>query len=686
MKKIILIVSWLFLVNNLFSQQTFCEDFNQYNATTTALLPNCNYQLGILNNWGESNMNWLKYTDVGSINGVGDYFLQVDDGGCGSGSSYVHNDVDYQGNWINMVPQEEGCFCFDIKLFSQIAGTYNGNSLMLMNGSSPTTSTVRFTFVLNNPIDTSSGWIRVCAPIALANADGTPPSNANGQWVVNTGSNSDWNSLITNVKAIGFSVDIGGGNEVFGYDNICITDGCVNINEPEPTDEGAFCCDVELDATGNPINPNLVQNGNFEFGNVNFSSAYTQTSSTFPGEYNVTNSASAFGASVTDHSYCEDAVQFANNDMFLIVNGKTQQSGSSVIWEQNITGLRKGKEYKLCANFKDMEQCTFNIFPKITMSAGSFSVTQVINTDDTNPCDWERLEICFTAEDSSINIKIELDETGNGDGNDLAIDDIALQEKLDPNYFITVQHQGNNNTITGSLNTIANTDDILYNDICFNDKDDKYYWFVYETTMPQINQLPLFPTGMVSGTFGWSSNVNAGGTANPLNTIWNLTTTFPNYSPTFDSNKFYVIGMYIPSCCESCYTEKWLYQITYNNRSIAFSDDESAFTEDMKKYLKSKFISNQVRKSDTTKNTINAISNVSVYPNPSSDMINVSLKNENISSIEVYSLSGQKIFSINMDKKTNHKNINISKLSKGLYMVNVISDNSEGYSTKFIKK
>ncbi len=41
--------------------------------------------------------------------------------------------------------------------------------------------------------------------------------------------------------------------------------------------------------------------------------------------------------------------------MFMEVNGKTQQSGSSIIWEQTITGLEKGEEYKFCANFRDME-------------------------------------------------------------------------------------------------------------------------------------------------------------------------------------------------------------------------------------------------------------------------------------------------------------------------------------------
>ncbi|MFT4697666.1 MAG: hypothetical protein ACI9SJ_000795 [Flavobacteriaceae bacterium] len=43
---------------------------------------------------------------------------------------------------------------------------------------------------------------------------GVLPSNADGQWVVNTGNAADWDALITNVNSIYFYVDVDGGTEI----------------------------------------------------------------------------------------------------------------------------------------------------------------------------------------------------------------------------------------------------------------------------------------------------------------------------------------------------------------------------------------------------------------------------------------------------------------------------------------
>lgn len=685
MKKVIFIL--LLFTNSIYSQ-SFCEDFNSYLATPLAG-GGCSGspQFNVLNNWGATNVDGINYKDTGSINGTGDMYLHADDGGCGNGSTHIYNNVDYSGNWIDKVPEEGGCFCFDIRLFSQNAGTYNGNTLYIMDGNDPSSSTISARFVLSIPVDVSRGWIRVCAPITYS--DGVNlPSNANGQWVINTGGAAAWDSLITNVRAIGFSIDLGSGDEKFGYDNICISktcDGTLIINPP--TEEGDYCCEGEN-------NNNLVVNGNFEFGNTGFSSYYTQTSTTYPGEYNVTTTAAVFGANVTDHSFCANPVAYATNDKFLVVNGKTQQSGSDIIWEQNVTGLIKGKEYKMCANFKDMEQCTFNILPKITLHAGTSTVTQIINTDDSNPCDWQRVEICFKAQSTSISLSIELNESGNGDGNDIAIDDIALQQKLDPGYFITVQHQGNNNTITGSLNTMSTGDDILFNGECkFRNN---YYWFVYETTTPTA---PLFSGGIVSGSFGWASNSTGGGPANSPVTPWSLTTNFSTYN-TFGQNKFYIVGMYIPSCCASCYTEKWMYQVVYNSNNFMMAEEEQSYTE-FTEEIQDYFIRRFVRGNETSEmgdvnqevevygknSTINSIEkDIQLYPNPASKSLHISLDKQKISSIEIFSITGQTVYTKKGNDKINEKEIDISNFPKGIYMVKIMGENQQLYNTKFVKK
>lgn len=53
-----------------------------------------------------------------------------------------------------------------------------------------------------------------------------------------------------------------------------------------------------------------------------------------------------------------------------------------------------------------------------------------------------------------------------------------------------------------------------------------------------------------------------------------------------------------------------------------------------------------------------------IYPNPTSDTFSIEMENE-IKSIEIYSLQGQKVMT------SNEKNVNISNLSKGMYLVRI---------------
>ncbi|MEP7095887.1 MAG: carbohydrate binding domain-containing protein, partial [Flavobacterium sp.] len=257
---------------------------------------------------------------------------------------------------------------------------------------------------------------------------------------------------------------------------------------------GSYCCDAE----------NLVVNGNFEAGNTGFSSAYTLDASTYPGQFNVTNSAAAFGATVTDHSYCADPVGYASNTKYLAVNGKTQQSGSSVVWEQTITGLRKGETYRFCANFKNMKQCTFDILPNIRMEAGTTSsAVFTVNMATANVCAWQNKDLIFTATGTSETVRIYLDETGNGDGNDLAIDDIYVGALSDPGLAITVQHNGTNNAIIASVNSIATSDDSIKGNCR------KYHWYVAEVTS--------YPSIVIDwSTFAHGNNA---GSTRPLNAV-----------------------------------------------------------------------------------------------------------------------------------------------------------------------
>lgn len=70
---------------------------------------------------------------------------------------------------------------------------------------------------------------------------------------------------------------------------------------------------------------------------------------------------------------------------------------------------------------------------------------------------------------------------------------------------------------------------------------------------------------------------------------------------------------------------------------------------------------------------------VSLYPNPANDVLNIEMTNE-VKSIEIYNIQGQKV------KSVNQKQINVSDLFSGMYLIR-IQDTENAVSTKkFVKQ
>lgn len=572
-------------------------------------------------------------------------FLQLLDG---SGASWGYNSSSYPHD---LTPFIEDCLCFDYKVFND--GNVNTVSnihpaVEIYNGATPQSSSFRAAFIASITVTENDPWVHICAPILQS--DGTTlPSNSDGQWVNVTP--AQWNSLLSNAGGIAFGTDVAGSGqqtEIIGVDNVCIRN-CDNI--PPPTEEGSFCCDGE----------NLVENGNFEFGNTGFSSSYTNNAAVYPGQYNVTNSAAPFGATVTDHSLCADPVAYATNDNYMMVNGKTQQSGNAVIWNRTISGLVQGGKYKFCANFKNMPQCTFDILPRVDMRVVGVGSTgfSIISANPADPCDWVNKEFDFTASGSSVTLRIFIDQTGNGDGNDLAIDDISVTKLIDPNLSITVQHQGNPQQITASINTISTSDDVLHGTDC------EYYWFVAEVVSypPIVVSGPSFASGNASGNSIGSSP-------------WNLTTTFPDY--VFNHNILYIIGMYTPVC--GCYDEGFTYQLTYNNRPVG-----NEMTEEQKQQI-IYWILNGYNGGLGTNDQAKGATDLLIYPNPVEDSFNISLLGDSLKSVEVNSLTGQTIISRTFKEGKTEETIDISSLASGMYFVRVTGVNQKQYTANVIKE
>lgn len=70
---------------------------------------------------------------------------------------------------------------------------------------------------------------------------------------------------------------------------------------------------------------------------------------------------------------------------------------------------------------------------------------------------------------------------------------------------------------------------------------------------------------------------------------------------------------------------------------------------------------------------------LTIYPNPVEHELNIKTTKK-INQIEIYSLTGQKILT---STKTN---IEVSKLSKGIYILKILTDDGQQLTQKFIKK
>ncbi len=75
----------------------------------------------------------------------------------------------------------------------------------------------------------------------------------------------------------------------------------------------------------------------------------------------------------------------------------------------------------------------------------------------------------------------------------------------------------------------------------------------------------------------------------------------------------------------------------------------------------------------------------SVYPNPATNILNISINNASINNakVSIYTISGQQIMNSNMS--SNNIQLNIESLSKGVYFVNIINENGFNKSVKFVK-
>ena len=77
------------------------------------------------------------------------------------------------------------------------------------------------------------------------------------------------------------------------------------------------------------------------------------------------------------------------------------------------------------------------------------------------------------------------------------------------------------------------------------------------------------------------------------------------------------------------------------------------------------------------------LANLSVYPNPVSDMLNINY-NENITKLTIYDVAGRSVKSIATNNSMN--SINVSDLKSGTYLLSIETESKNASTIKFIKK
>lgn len=188
-------------------------------------------------NFNSSTGNWATSAagisiSNGAPNADGTSYMRGTDGASTRGS-WIFNQTDYTGN---LGANGGTCLCWDYKVFNDGAnGSPNMNPRITIYQGTVTNQTLRATYVSNITITENSNWVNVCAPPIIP-ATNALPSDANGTWVMPTGSTiADWNTLISNISGVAFGTDVAGSStqdEVLGIDNFCAANCCDSNASP----------------------------------------------------------------------------------------------------------------------------------------------------------------------------------------------------------------------------------------------------------------------------------------------------------------------------------------------------------------------------------------------------------------------------------------------------------------------
>ncbi len=293
-------------------------------------------------------------------------------------------------------------------------------------------------------------------------------------------------------------------------------------------------CDTALCCNGT----NLIRNPFFEtITPTNFQSDYlqeTNRNNLMPDEYIIDNISNA---SIICSSWIDTSRNCSNHCNVLFVNGRTTQPSTTPlasVWRQTIK-TQIDSSYQFCGKVKPLNNCCFNVTPKITIRVSDATgnlVNQTVSLSNSllDNCGWYNFNFQFIARNSNTKVEILLDETLIGDGNDIAIDNLGVVKIPRISFLL-----GHNVTPTNPLVVTASVNPNVAN----SPTNCNYDWWVFEGEVLPNNQIAV--TSPFNGRFG-----NQTGSrpflfsANTSTIPWTVTNnTFSNF--TFDRTKSYVI-------------------------------------------------------------------------------------------------------------------------------------------------
>jgi len=183
------------------------------------------------------------------------------------------------------------------------------------------------------------------------------------------------------------------------------------------------------------IGNNLVVNGDFEQGNIGFSSAYIykEFGDIWQGSYGIRDN-----PKTGNHSWATCGDHTTGSGMMLVADGASGYQGvpaGAQLWCQEIP-VEYGKEYAFSAYLTGIVPPSSSL--KFEINGIDLGTSPVLSSD---MCEWSEFFVTWTPPNESVTTAmICLSEgTGVGFNNDFALDDVSFYELCDTETSITVK-------------------------------------------------------------------------------------------------------------------------------------------------------------------------------------------------------------------------------------------------------